>query len=65
MHDENHIEPRPMTKKEMADLYGVSVRTLNKWIEKWKKDLQEINNHSSKILTVAQVKFIFRKLDEP
>ena len=53
---------KPYTKKEIANLYGVCIRTLNKWLEPFK---EEIGERRGWFYTVAQVKIIFNKLQPP
>ena len=49
-------------KTQLAALYGISVKTFNLWIEKIK---DKLDNHKSNIFTPAEVKLIFRHLEEP
>ena len=50
------------TKKELRKLYGISFRTWNEWMGKYK---EELNFGSGYILTVKQVEFIFEKFGIP
>ena len=60
---QDRTQARPMTKTELAILYGVSTKTLNKWIKPFKAEIGAIAG--TYILTVNQVRTIFEKIGEP
>lgn len=52
---------KPYSKTELADLYGISHDTLDAWLRRYEKELKKIGYYRyQKILTVAQVKFLFK-----
>jgi transposase len=53
---------KPKNKKELAALYGVSVKTFNKWIEPFK---DKIGKMQGRMYTPKQVRVIFDCLGEP
>ena len=53
-------EPRPMTLKELADRWNVSVRTVRKWLEPFE---DEIGPRVGNIYSSHQVKIILSKLE--
>ena len=55
-------EVRPYTTKELARIYGVCDRTLQKWIKPFAED---IGTKRGRYYTVAQVEKIFEKLGVP
>lgn len=58
---ETEVEIRAYTKSELAALYRIRVDVLHKWLNHWKKELIKLKyNNNQKILTVAQVRFLFR-----
>lgn len=63
MPGDTHTRPRAMTKTQLAALYKVCARTLEKWIEPFKTEVEL--NPGTYIYTPAQVKTIFEKLGEP
>ena len=63
MINQDRIQARPMTKTELAILYGVCTRTLNKWIKPFKEEIQF--TPGTYILTINQVRTIFDKIGEP
>ena len=60
---EDRVQARPMTKTELAILYGVSTKTLNKWIKPFKTEIG--TSAGTYILTINQVRTIFDKIGEP
>lgn len=56
----NHI--KACTFKELTSLYGVSPKTMRKWLQ---PHLESIGKKISIYYTVKQVKIIFEKLGEP
>jgi hypothetical protein len=58
----NRIEIRPCSLKELSNIYGVTVRTIKKWIAPHEK---EIGNKIGRYYNVLQVKIIFEKLGLP
>lgn len=52
----------PYTPKELASLYGVSVKTLRTWLSPHRKNIGE---RKSKYYTAKQVRIIFEQLGEP
>jgi transposase len=58
----NNIQLKPYTVLELAKLYGVSDRTMKKWIKPFEK---EIGKKIGYFYTIAQVKIIFEKLGMP
>jgi transposase-like protein len=59
----NNIKPRPMNRTELAGLYGVCTKTLNKWLKNFQSDIGTIEG--TNILTTAQVTIIFEKIGTP
>jgi hypothetical protein len=53
---------RPYTKKELADRYGISIKTLKTWL---RPHLQHISEPPGRYYTVRQVRLIFEYLGEP
>ncbi len=53
---------KPYTVKELANMYGVERRTLNKWLEPFNN---EIGERSGRFYTVLQVRTIFSRLGLP
>jgi len=64
MTERNDIDLTPVkvyTKKELAQLYGISVDTLMVWLKPYLKDLRKMKYRSGqRLLTVSQVKFLFK-----
>ena len=58
----NKLELKPYSKKELAEIYGISVKCLNNWINKFKS---EVGNICGRYYNVNQVKVIFAKLGLP
>ncbi len=63
MINQDRTQARPMTKTELAILYGVSTKTLNKWIKPFKEEIGATTG--TYILTINQVRTIFDKIGEP
>lgn len=58
---EKDVPVKAYTKSELAALYHVRVEVLHKWLSHWKKELIKLKyTNNQKILTVAQVRFLFR-----
>jgi hypothetical protein len=55
--------PEAMTKAQLAALYKVCVKTLNKWLEPFAAEIGDKPN--TYIYTPAQIKTIYEKLGEP
>jgi len=53
---------RPYTKKELADRYGISIKTLKTWL---RPHLHHIGEPPGRYYTVRQVRLIFEYLGEP
>jgi hypothetical protein len=53
---------RPYSFQELANIYGVGVKTLKKWLLPFEND---IGVRQGRYYTVAQVKVIFDKLGLP
>ena len=53
-------EPRPMTLKELADRWKVSVHTVRKWLKPFERD---IGPRIGNVYTPHQVKIILSKLE--
>lgn len=58
----NSTQIKPHTILELAKLYGVSDRTMKKWLKPFEP---EIGNKIGYFYTIAQVKIIFEKLGTP
>ena len=54
------MEPRPMTLKELADRWNVSVRTVRKWLKPFERD---IGPRIGNVYSPHQVKIILSKLE--
>lgn len=53
-------------KFEMAGLYNVTTTTFSRWMGRYEKDLKKLGyRKSQKILTIAQVQFLFQNLGQP
>lgn len=57
----NRLEVKPYTKKELAAIYCISVRSLSNWVNKF----PEVGPKSGKYYTVNQVRIIIEKLGLP
>ncbi len=53
---------KPYTALELARLYGVSDRTMKKWLKPFEAEIGEKLGY---FYTIAQVKTIFQKLGTP
>jgi len=53
---------KPYTKKELAGLYGISIKTLRTWL---RPHLHLIGEPPGRYYTVRQVRLIFECLGEP
>ncbi len=58
----NQIDVRPYKLGELANLYGVSRRTLHKWLLPFSRELGPREGH---FYNVNQVKMIFKNLNLP
>lgn len=56
------IELRPYSKKELRELYGISVTTFRKWIE---NHADFFGNKYRKLFTVKEIEFIFQTFGIP
>lgn len=53
-------------KYELAELYNVTSTTFIRWMSRYEKELKKLGyKKSQKILTVAQVSFLFSQLGQP
>lgn len=59
--NEDHIL-RPYSFKDLRALYGVSHKTMKKWLDPF---LKEIGEHKTRLFTIKQVKIIFQKIGAP
>ncbi len=55
-------EIKPYSTKELSHIYGVSDKTLRKWIVPFQEEIGKKQGH---YYNVAQVEIIFRKLGLP
>jgi transposase len=55
---------KAMLPSEVAELYGVSIATINRWLNKINKN-GELNRENTNFYTPAQIKYIFEKLGVP
>ncbi|MCW3091395.1 MAG: hypothetical protein JWP81_2464 [Ferruginibacter sp.] len=55
-------EVRPYSSKELCGIYGISYKTLRKWLQPFQ---QEIGDRRGRFYTVLQVETIFCKLGLP
>lgn len=53
---------RPQTKQELADAYGVTLRTISVWLE---PHLREIGPKNGRTFTPKQIKIIYEALGHP
>jgi hypothetical protein len=60
--NENKIQLKPYTLKELAVLYGVCKKTIKRWL---KPIETEIGQHDGRYYTIPQVKVIFARLGYP
>ena len=60
--NQNNIELKHYSTKELARFYGVCDKTLLKWMKPFTTD---IGPKQGRFFTVAQVKIIFEKLGTP
>jgi hypothetical protein len=60
--EKRRIELKPYTLKELALVYDVCVRTINKWLIPFK---DEIGSKQGRYYNVNQVKIVFEKLGLP
>lgn len=56
-----------ISKSELADQYGVSPDQLDRWLKMWEEDLISKFRYvrNQKILTPAQLDFIYEKIGRP
>lgn len=55
-----NVEYKAMTKGELAAVFGVSIRTLNRWMAKFNAELSELGySKNCHVLTPKVVKFLF------
>ena len=62
MMEHNDIIIKPYTHQELAMLYGVSWRTLQRWLKPFQRMLGEKNGH---YYTTRQVTIIFTRIGWP
>ena len=55
-------EIKPQTKQDLANAYGVSTRTLNKWLSPFQDEIGQRMGHT---YTPKQVKIIYEMLGPP
>ena len=60
--EDNEIIIKPYTHQELATLYGVSWRTMQTWIKRFRHLLGEKKGH---YYTTRQVRIIFTQLGRP
>ena len=58
----NPAEIKPYTMKQLRQLYGLSDKTMRKWLKQFESDIGEKNGN---LFNVNQVKIIFEKLGRP
>lgn len=58
----NTLEIKPQTKQDLANAYGVSARTLNKWLSPF---IPRIGQRMGHTYTPKQVKTIYEVLGPP
>jgi hypothetical protein len=58
----NTVEIKPCSLTELSHIYGVTVRTIKKWITMHEK---EVGIKAGRYYTARQVKIIFEKLGLP
>lgn len=58
----NKLELRPYSKTELARIYGISLRCLNNWLDKFSGDIGE---KRGRYFNVNQVRIIIEKLGLP
>ncbi len=58
----NETKIKAYTPKELASLYGVSIKTLRTWLLPHQK---EVGERRSKYYTARQIRIIFERLGEP
>jgi transposase-like protein len=56
------IEVKPYTVKELSNMYGISDKTLRKWLKPFEESIGMKNGH---YFTTLQVQIIFSKLGVP
>lgn len=60
--DSYNIPIRPYSNKELCVLYGISDKTLHKWLKPFNK---EIGSRIGRFYNIMQVKIIFKNLGIP
>jgi hypothetical protein len=53
---------KPYSAKDLANIYGVAKKTMNKWLEPF---VHEIGPKKGRYYTVVQVKIIFHRIGLP
>lgn len=61
-HDSNNPPLKPYSKKELCALYGISDKTLIKWLQPF---ADEIGERIGRFYNIVQVRIIFKKLGIP
>lgn len=59
---EQNSAAKPYTTKQLADLYGVSLKTLRKWLKPYREEIGQRNGH---FYTCKQVETIFNSIGLP
>ncbi len=62
MAETEKIEIKPYSKKELAALYKIGVRSMDTWLKPFEKELGKRNGW---YYNVKQVRYIFEKLGLP
>lgn len=57
-----HINAKPLTTGQLAELYQVNERTFKNWLEPY---IQEVGEKRGNFYTITQVEIIFAKLGIP
>jgi transposase len=60
--NENKVPLKPYTLKELAKIYGVSIKTMHRWMEPFK---DEVGPKRGRYYTIPQVKIFFDNLSLP
>jgi len=58
-----YSEIKPMTITQLAQAYGVSIKTVRKWLKPFHADINK--RDTSRIFTVRQVQSIFDTIGRP
>jgi hypothetical protein len=68
--DENDLVLAPLKsyyKWELAELYEIAPNVFGRWIKRFEKELKKLFSYKteSKILTIAEVEYLFSRLGRP